>query len=391
MRILQLSWEYPPLVIGGIAPHVHGLATAAARAGHDVVVLTRAHPDAPADSVVDGVRVLRTAVDLPWSPDDNLVAQVASGNHQLVQLAAQLGRWKPQVVHAHDWLVSWAGDTLRTLLNAPFVATIHATERGRHQGYITNPMSATISAAEWWLTYQARAVIACSQFMVDEVVDAFSLPPAKVHMIPNAVDASVWEAPAGLARSATPLVVSWGRLQYEKGFHTLIGAAARLRDRLPGLEVVIAGKGTYADDLRRQAESYGVADLVRFTGFTPDADLRHLLHTCTCAVIPSLYEPFGIVALEALAAGAPLVAAASGGLAEVLGGSDAGLLFPPGDEAALADAIARMAGDPAMQAASQAAGAEMVNSKYSWDTIAAQTMEVYAAAGAAGARPRRRA
>ena len=124
----MLSWEYPPLVVGGIAAHVDGLTTAMQRAGHEVVVCSLHHPDEPDDVVVDGVRVLRADPGLPWLPDDDLVARMASANHQLVQLSAQLGDWKPEVIHAHDWLVAWAGDTLKTLLDVPLVATIHATE-----------------------------------------------------------------------------------------------------------------------------------------------------------------------------------------------------------------------------------------------------------------------
>ncbi len=137
MRVAMVSWEYPPLVVGGLAAHVHGLATAMARAGHEVVVLTRAHPYAPDDAELEGVRVLRAHVDLPWVPADNPLAQVISGNHQLAQLGAAILPWQADVVHAHDWLGAWAGDTLREAYKVPFVATVHATELGRHQGHLT--------------------------------------------------------------------------------------------------------------------------------------------------------------------------------------------------------------------------------------------------------------
>jgi glycogen synthase len=116
MRVVLVSWEYPPLFIGGLATHVHGIATSMGRAGHEVVVLTFQHPDAPDDAVVDGVRVLRAPTDLPWFPEDQFVAKMISANHHLVQLSGRLEPgWKPDVVHAHDWLSSWAGDTLRAL------------------------------------------------------------------------------------------------------------------------------------------------------------------------------------------------------------------------------------------------------------------------------------
>ena len=220
MRVAMVSWEYPPLVVGGLAAHVHGLATAMARAGHEVVVLTRAHPYAPDDSEVEGVRVLRAHVDLPWVPNDNPLAQVISGNHQVAQLGARLLPWQADVVHAHDWLGAWAGDTLREAFGAPFVATVHATELGRHQGHLTNTTSEAINAAEWWLTYEAQRVICCSGFMVEEVVRAFQLPRDKITMVPNGVDPARFRT-TGVTRAA-----------HRRAADRLVGPA-RVREGLP--------------------------------------------------------------------------------------------------------------------------------------------------------------
>lgn len=380
----MITWEYPPRVVGGISPHVAGLGQALARAGHEVVVLTPAHPDAPDDAVVDGVRVLRAHSELPWLPDDDLLARMASMNHHLVQLSARLDGWRPDVVHAHDWLVAWAGDTLRALWGVPLVATMHATERGRQGGHLPPGQPSGINAVEWWLTYQSRRVICCSRFMVDEVMTAFHLPEGKVHLVPNGVEADGWAPPEPAPRRGDhgPLVVTWGRVQYEKGFQTVIEAVDRLRHELPGLQVVVAGRGGYLDELRHLARVHGVDDRVRFAGFVSDDELRDLLHRASAAVIPSLYEPFGIVALEALAAGAPLVAAASGGLVEVLEGTGAAQLYPAGDAAALADRLRRLLADPEVARAGQRAGADLVRSRYSWDAVAASTVPVYDAARA---------
>ncbi len=383
MRVAMVSWEYPPLVVGGLAAHVHGLATAMARAGHEVVVLTRAHPYAPDDAELEGVRVLRAHVDLPWVPADNPLAQVISGNHQLAQLGAAILPWQADVVHAHDWLGAWAGDTLREAYKVPFVATVHATELGRHQGHLTSSTSEAINATEWWLTYQAQRVICCSGFMVEEVVRSFQLPRDKIVMVPNGVDPTRFAAPDVVrAGSEAPLLVSWGRLEYEKGFQTLIGAVARLLGRRPTLRCAIVGRGTYSEELRGVARGLGVEGAVQFAGFVSDEELVRLLNEATCAVIPSLYEPFGIVALEAVSAGAPLIAAESGGLREVLSGTDAGLLFPPGNADALAAAVDRMLTEPGLAAKCQAAGSELVRTRYSWDAIAASTIELYEEAGA---------
>jgi len=380
MRVAMLSWEYPPLVVGGISAHVEGLAQALVRAGHEVVVFSLHHADVPDDMTVDGVRVLRARTDLPWIPDGDLVARMASANHQIVQLAAQLDTWRPDVVHAHDWLVAWAGDTLRALWGIPLVATIHATERGRHGGHLPPGMPAAINAAEWWLTYQAREVICCSRFMAREVVDGFDLPLDKLHLVPNGVDPRLWAPAAPNGDGREPLVLAWGRVQYEKGFQVLASAIALLRQRVPGIHCVIAGRGSYLPDLQSYIDLEGVSDIVQLAGFVPDTDLRTLLHRAGCAVIPSLYEPFGIVALEAMAAGAPTIVARTGGLAEILDGTGAGLLFEPGSAEELASAIEKVLTDPAAAAALTSASADLLGEHYSWDAIAVSTLTVYAQA-----------
>jgi glycogen(starch) synthase len=168
-------------------------------------------------------------------------------------------------------------------------------------------------------------------------------------------------------------------VQYEKGFQTLVEAMARLRHEVPGVRAVIAGRGSHLPELQHQAQRMGVADVVHFAGFVPDDELRFLLQRASCAVIPSLYEPFGIVALEALAAGAPLVAAASGGLSEVLGGANAGagLLFEPGNPGSLAHQLLRMLTEPGLAERCQAEGFRLVQEVYSWDVVAAGTVPVY--------------
>jgi glycogen(starch) synthase len=374
----MLSWEYPPLVVGGIAAHVDGLARAMARAGHEVVVCSLHHPDEPDDSVVDGVRVLRADPGLPWLPDDDLVATMASANHALVKLAARLGAWRPDVVHAHDWLVAWAGDTLATLLDVPLVATVHATERGRHGGHLPPGLPGSINSVEWWLTYQAREIIACSRFMVNEVLHSFELPPEKVHLVPNGVDTERWSQSSRTAPvEREPLVVAWGRIQYEKGFQVLARAIGELRHRVPGVRCVIAGRGSYLPELQTHIDVEGVSDIVQLAGFVPDDELHELLQRAACVVIPSLYEPFGIVALEGMAAGAPTIVARTGGLAEILDGTDAGMLFEPGNHHELADRIADVIADPRAADRMRTNAAGLLRKTYTWDAIAAETLAVY--------------
>jgi glycogen(starch) synthase len=375
VRVLMLTREFPPASIGGVAAHVDGLAGALARAGHEVVVFGVDNDgDLPTRSVtVDGVRVMRARTDLPWLPDDDEVLRTSSANTQMVALAAHIDDWRPDVVHAHDWHTAWAGDTLSTLFAVPLVATFHSTERGRHGGHVPEGASSAINAVEAWLAYRSTAQICCSRFMMRELLEG--LDPANVQLVPNGVDPRVWEPSGAIARE--PLVLAWGRVQYEKGFQVLAQAMALLRGRVPGIRCVIAGRGSYLPELQSQVDIEGVSDLVNLAGFVPDDELRSLLHRAGCVVIPSLYEPFGIVALESLAAGAPTVAARTGGLAEIIEGTDAALLFEPGNARQLAAAIERVLNESALANDMQNRGRDVLRSRFSWDAIATSTTAVY--------------
>jgi glycogen(starch) synthase len=262
----------------------------------------------------------------------------------------------------------------------PLVATIHATERGRHGGHVPPGMPAAINAVEWWLTYQAREVIACSKFMVREVVSGFELPIEKVHLVPNGVDPAGWRTDEAATATREPLVVAWGRVQYEKGFQVLVRAVAELRHSIPGLRCVIAGRGSYLPELQTQVDMEGVGDIVDLAGFVADDELRRILARAGCVIIPSLYEPFGIVALEGMAAGAPTIVARTGGLAEIVDGTGGGLLFEPGNHHDLAARISEVLGDPVLAESMRTTAARLIADHYSWDAIAASTVAVYATA-----------
>jgi glycogen(starch) synthase len=152
---------------------------------------------------------------------------------------------------------------------------------------------------------------------------------------------------------------------------------ALLRHKVPGIRCVIAGRGSYLPELQMQIDVEGVSDLVHLAGFVPDDDLRALLHRAGCVVIPSLYEPFGIVALEAMAAGAPTIVARTGGLAEIVEGTGAGLLFEPGSAEQLAMLVEQVLSGTAVATALRASAARLLAEHYSWDAIAASTVNVY--------------
>lgn len=379
VRVLLLSWEFPPSAAGGTAAHVDGLADALDQLGHEVVVITRRVAGADADGQLGGVRILRADVDLPWLPD-NSVAATASANHAFVAAFATLEGWRPDVVHAHDWSVAWAADVISTSSKAPLVTTFHGTERGRHGGHLKPGDSTDINSVEWWQAYRSRRMTASTKLMVREIVDGFEVDPSHVSRIPGGIDPEWW-------RSAGPdeepvngrsgLVLAWGRVQYEKGFQVLARAVGSLRYRIGGLECLIVGRGSYLPELQSQVDVAGVGDIVELPGFVSDNELRAATHRAGCIVIPSLYEPFGVVALEALASGAPLIVADTGGLAELVGGTGSALLFEPGNAEQLADCIERVLTDQQLADGLVDRGRELLEATYSWQAIAIRTLNVY--------------
>jgi glycogen(starch) synthase len=385
MRVLMLSWEYPPVMVGGLGRHVHSLAEAVSRAGHTVTVLTRHGAGAAYDEVVGGVRVVRVPEDPPLFPfETELLAWAMAFNHALTRAGLLVAEDPPDVVHAHDWLVAHAAATLKHHLGVPLVATVHATEAGRHQGWLPGPLNKAIHSVEWWLTYEARRVITCSEYMRWEVTRLFDLPPDKMDVVANGIRAERWRPdPARVAAARSryagsgPLVVFSGRLVYEKGVHDLLRAMPRLRRRHPGIRLVVAGSGPHDEALRAQARALRLGRSVCFPGFVGEAELAALAAAADCAVVPSIYEPFGLVALEAAAAGTPLVVADVGGLREFVQPGHTGLRFRPGDAAGLADAVTALLSDQVLARRMARAARAVVTADYSWDRLAARTAEVY--------------
>ena len=408
MRVLMVSWEYPPVVVGGLGRHVHALATELAATGHEVVVLSRrpagtdagTHPTI--DEVVDGVRVLRVAEDPAHLEfEREMVAWTLAMGHGLLRAAlGRLGGWRPDVVHAHDWLVAHPAIALADVLGVPLVATIHATEAGRHAGWLSSPLSRQVHSTEWWLAHRADELITCSAAMQAEVAELFDLDAGAIAVLHNGVAARGWHATpvraatarARYAPGGEPLLVYFGRLEHEKGVQDLIAALPRIRRVRPGTRLLVAGTGTGADALAETARAHRVRRSVRFLGHLPDAELAAAIAAADAVVLPSRYEPFGIVALEAAAAGAPLVASSAGGLGEVVVDGETGVSFAPGDVGGLARAVEVVLADPAAAAQRAAAARARLGVDFDWRSIASATVEVYARATAGGpvelARPK---
>lgn len=387
MRVLMLSWEYPPLVVGGLGRHVEALARELTLAGHDVRVVTRGDGEFIVDEVCDGVRLRRSALD-PIAIDfttETLLSWAQAAEHSLLRAALPLvRRWRPDVVHAHDWLVAQSGVTLAQVTGAPLVATIHATESGRNQGWLSKPLNVAIHSVERWLAHQSAAVITCSSAMHDEVTKLFELADEQVTVVPNGIDPVRWRVTPAARQAARralggggPLLVFAGRLVHEKGLQTVLDALPVLRRAHPGLRLVVAGAGGHRAELQAQARRLRVARAVEWLGFVPEGQLAPVLAAADVAVVPSLYEPFGIVALEVAAARTPLVLASTGGLVDLVSSGVATASFPPRDPAALAAAVSGVLADPEGARRATARAVRVIRRDYAWQAVAEHTAEIY--------------
>ena len=393
MRVLILSWEYPPLIEGGLARHVRKLAEQLVVQGVEVHVLARGLEQSPPEEELDGVIVHR--VREPERPSDlsEFVTWVEHMNADMLAAGVEVGdRYDFDLVHGHDWLVAVAGDHLANRFRCPLAVTIHATEYGRHQGWVDKHPQSHIHGVEHWMANRADRVIACSAYMREHVSDIYGLPEERIAVIPNGIDPAdlvpVDDLETLRSRFAAPderLVLLVGRLVYEKGFQLALEALPGLIERVGNVRFIVAGSGTAEQELREQATRLGLDDHGAFVGWIGDDVLHSLYRIADLTVVPSIYEPFGLVALEAMASGCPCLVADTGGLREVVPNDDVGLRFHSRDADSLGQMAQRLLTDIELRDRLVAEASEHVLT-FDWADVARQTAELYR--GLAVPRPR---
>jgi glycogen(starch) synthase len=397
-RVLILSWEYPPVIEGGLARHVRKLAEELVVQGAVVDVLTRGRDASRASEDQGGVTVHR--VREPRFPRElqRFLGWVERMNEDMLAAGRALAEEHSyELVHGHDWLVAHACAALSDLLEIPYVTTIHATEHGRHQGWVDKPPQSNIHAIERWMAHRADSLITCSHYMRGHVADIYDVDERRITVIPNGIDPADLRPVDDLhtlrlrfARPEQKIVLLVGRLVYEKGFQLALDALPEVIEKVGDVRFLVAGSGTHEGELKAQADRLGLSEHGVFLGWIGDDALHSLYRIADLCVVPSLYEPFGLVALEAMASGCPCIVADTGGLREVVpAGERVGLRFNGGDAEHLGVMIERLLVDEQLRNRLVAEASEHVLS-FDWSDVAQRTAAVYSELAAPPAEQRMR-
>jgi glycogen(starch) synthase len=386
LRTLLISWEYPPVVEGGLARHVRKLSEQLVAAGVEIHVLTRGGGRLPEEEDRHGVIVHR--VREPAYPKDvnEFVHWVDDMNDHMRVLGAELcERHDFDLVHSHDWLVAGTAEPLARELGVPWLVTVHATEFGRHQGWVDKHPQSHIHAVERSMVRKADHVITCSNYMRGHVASTFGVTPRRISVVPNGIDPSDLEHVAsdlGALRSryAEPderLVLLVGRLVYEKGFHLALDALAGAIRKFGDVRFVVAGTGTAEAELKRQARRLRLMRHGTFLGWVGDDMLHSLYRIADLCIVPSIYEPFGLVALEAMASGCLTIVADTGGLREVVPGDGrVGRRFRSRDAESLGSILEDVLDDDDTRERVVSDAREHML-KFDWETVALETQRIY--------------
>jgi glycosyltransferase involved in cell wall biosynthesis len=382
MRVLHLSWEFPPRIIGGIASHVFDLSRAQTRRGVETHVVTCNFPGAKEYENIEGVHVYRSEA---YAAGDSFLTWALRMQNNLVIKSCDIINSinGVDIIHAHDWLSGVAGIALKNLYRKPLIATMHSTEYGRRIG-LHNDLQVSIHEIEGWLCYEAWRIITCSYYMRDHVSWCFHIPNNKICVVPNGVDVTkfsfpfdYWQIRNKFALPSEKIILFVGRLVPEKGLDILIKALPIVLQNGIQAKIVVVGEGPQKQEYEALANNYGIGNKVFFAGHLDDWTLRALYQIADVFVVPSRFEPFGIVALEAMAARCPVIASAVGGLNEIVDHEGTGLKVNPNNPQHFASAITRVIKDYGFRQWITHNAYQKCLWNYNWNEIAKWTIGIY--------------
>ena len=385
MRIAMLAWEsLHSITVGGVALHVTELAAALERKGHEVHVFTRmAWPGHWQYERIDGVHYHR--VPYAGRPDivDDVNTMCRAFVHSVFHTEDFMGA-SFDIVHAHDWMTSNAMVWIKQGRGRKGILTLHSTEYGRCGNNFYGGRSARIMDHERNGTFCADRVITVSWALKNEIKWMYNVPDWKACMVYNGishgsfdfyVDPGQIKASCGI-HPMDPTVLYVGRMTLQKGPDLLVEAIPYILKFHHGAKFIFTGEGDMRGYVERRAHERGIAHACRFYGNLDRGRLIALFKSCDCVCVPSRNEPFGIVVLEAWAAGKPVVATVNGGPSEFVWHDVNGYkIFPNADS--IAWGIGTLFNDFEHGRWMGANGRKAVETTFSWDAIAGHTYGVY--------------
>jgi glycosyltransferase involved in cell wall biosynthesis len=373
------------VAVGGVAAHVSALATHLAQQGHQVHLFTRAGNGHSADEVVDGICYhfcsFRKSPDLVDETDT-----MCRGFVNRLKGVEREGGKIFDILHAHDWMTAKTLAWSRNGVNRRHVFTLHSTEFGRCGNQHLDGPSRDIRDHEWEGTYHSDRVIVVSAHLRDEAHEIYQVPLDKMRVIYNGVDpgrfnihvdAEAARRRYGLGRT-DPTVLFCGRMVWQKGPDLLLEAVPPLLGYYPDAKFVFVGDGDMGVELEERALELGVSHATRFLGYRSGRELVEIFKACDVVCVPSRNEPFGIVILEAWAAGKPVVATRNGGPHEfVRPGVDGLTIYDNKDSVGWGLGTLLMDLEKARQMGLN--GRHAVEKRFHWSTIAREVVKVYSA------------
>lgn len=386
MRILTLATEFPPARGYGLGRYVADHTAALAAEGCEVSVACNNWDGGlqPGTYERAGVEVNNAPLFIPVK-GYTWIADVLQSNVLLEARAIEMARRDGDfdLLHIHDWLSASAARSLGDLLRIPLAVTVHDTVRGRNQGRLSDEED-YVARMEEWICRHADAVLANSRFIRRELIEAYGVPEDKLSVVGCGVNPAAFESDADprlfksvLCPPDAPLVAFVGRLTQPKGPHLLLEAAPHVLRLQPEARFIFAGDGKMRQALEGRAAELGLQDRARFVGHLRGKVLATFYRAADMVVVPSLYEPFGMVALEAMVCGTPVIASQTGGLREIMANGDCALPAPPNDATTLARAILHLLHNPERGAQLAQRGREVATERYQWRDVAHRTLRVY--------------
>jgi glycogen synthase len=376
VRVALLPSAYTPSV-GGVEELTRRLGDQLVAGGDQVEVWTIRHPHhLPADELIGGLRVRRFTLPMPRSHPVALARFPAAAARALWTLSWAAAEFRPDLLHVQCFSANGVYATaLAIWKRLPLVVTLQGETVMDDQDIYER--SAALRAGLRLGVRRAAAVTACSRFTLDDAVERFGLHRDGGRVVPNGVEiAGDGGVPRPIAVPFQRFVLGLGRVVAKKGFDLLLEAFALLAPRRPDLGLVLAGDGPGRTGLAAHAARLGVADRVHFAGALGRAEVAWAMAAADVFVLPSRVEPFGIVVLEALRAGRPVVVSSRGGAGEIVRHEREGLVADPLDSAQLAGAIARLLDDRDLARRLAEAGRRRVRD-FDWSAVAGEYRAIY--------------